>query len=95
MDFQWDDGNRPKIEERFTSDEIEDALMYGSPVLYRSWEEDGENRYRVVAVHTLGDLLGIVFVLRDGAVRPFSAFYSTSQEEERAWKRRKPKPPLD
>ncbi len=94
MEFQWDAGNRPKIEQRFSCEEIEDALMFGEPVLYLSWEDGEEWRYRVVTAHVLGDLLGIVFVLRGGAVRPFSAFYVTSKDEERAWKRRKPKPPL-
>ena len=86
--FQWDRWNADKIEERYSLDEVEFALMFGGPVLVSSvLDERGELRRRVVVEGPTGQLMGIVYVVRDGEVRPLSAFPADTVWEARAFKK--------
>lgn len=91
-DFQWDRWNAEKIEERYELEEVEYALLFGGPVLVRVAHDDrGELRRRVVARGRDGRLMGIVYVVREGRVRPLSAFPATTFWERRAYASRHPR----
>ena len=97
-EFDWDDGNAPKIEQRYSIEEVEFALIFENPVLVRTDEVDGEVRRRVASLTQDGERITIVYTLRKVRggikIRPLSAFPTTSAWEVRAFEKGHPRAPL-
>jgi uncharacterized DUF497 family protein len=79
-DFDWDDTNEQKLLLRHfvRADEVEE-VFYGKP----SVKTLGEEAYVAIGPTDAGRWLLIVFVRREGRIRPYSARDLTDREKRR------------
>jgi uncharacterized DUF497 family protein len=91
--FDWDKGNRGKCAKHGVSiDEIEAVLQ--SPVIVLPTHSATEPRFKIVAKTAAGRHLFLVFVIRDGKIRPISARYMHRKEIQRYEEKAKDTPGL-
>lgn len=85
FDFEWDDGNFSKSQQKHgvELDEVESIfhLRQAVPIGRQISPEVDEERLCVVGPSNLGRMLSVVFTLRDGRVRPISSRLANRKEK--------------
>lgn len=82
MQFEWDEGNRVKVEKvrisgrGFSIDETESVFADPQRLIETSYpdEKTGELRYKVTGLSNQNRVLSVIFVLRDGKIRIFNVW---------------------
>jgi uncharacterized DUF497 family protein len=86
FDFEWDQGNSTKsfFKHGIDSDEVESVfhLRMGAPIGEQLSPAVDEQRLCVVGPSFSGTILSIVFVLRNGRVRPISSRTANKKEKK-------------
>lgn len=87
FEFEWDDGNKTKSAAKHgvTTDEVEAVFRSGMalPLGIQITPKTDEQRLGMVGPSSLGRLLQIAFVLREGRVRVVSARPAHRKEKRR------------
>jgi uncharacterized DUF497 family protein len=81
--FEWDEGNQPKIEQRFPRDEVESVFFDPARIERAAYTSDDEQRYGTVGQSNSGHLICIIFTYRGPRIRPISARPARRDERER------------
>lgn len=71
--FEWDDGNRPKIERRCPAEEVESVFGDTGRIEARAYEKDGERRFALVGRSDQGRLVFVAYTVPGDAIRILSA----------------------
>lgn len=82
MQFEWDEGNRMKVEKvrasgrDFTIDETESVFDDPDRLLETSYpdEKTGEPRYKVTGLSNQNRVINVILVFRDGQIRIFNVW---------------------
>ncbi len=86
--FDWDDGNRWKIEERFDLEDVE--AIFGDD-FRRSWRvyaAPNEQRWGLLGATWDDRVLHVVYTRRGAKIRVISARRATDKEQRAYWERR-------
>lgn len=84
MDFDWDDGNRAKVQKHgLTLTDIEFALANTARVAADTTHSLDEERFIAVASTPEGRPVFVAYCWRGGRVRPISARYMHRKEARR------------
>lgn len=86
--FEWDDGNRGKIEERFDIEEVESAFYDDARMPTDARSAPGERRWGLVAETDAGRVLTMFYTRRGQRIRVISARRATDKEHAAYWARR-------
>ncbi len=82
--FDWDDTNLEHIDKHgFTADDAGAVIFDPRRVRVDTYNARGERRYGVIGQSVGGDILHVVFVMRDGKIRPFHCRRATPAEKRR------------
>lgn len=80
MVFEWDEGNRCKIEKRFPFDEIEEFFYQEFYVLRDHNHSHNEHRFIAVGYHKSSRPMWVCFTLRQEKIRVISARFMHKKE---------------
>ena len=91
--FCWDDGNQPKIEERFDIEEVEeifdDEHRIPAPA-HRGWYRGQvERRYAIIGLSASNRLLFLTYTWRGPCIRVISARFAEDEEQNAYWEKRR------
>jgi uncharacterized DUF497 family protein len=80
--FDWDVGNGPKIEQRFSRDEVESVFADPGRIDSRAYDKDGERRSALVGRTGQGRIIFVAYTLRGDRIRIISARPARIYERE-------------
>ena len=84
MDFDWDSGNRLKVQKHgLTTEEVEFALSNTARVAADAAHSLGEERFIAVARTPDGRPVFVAYCWRENRIRPISARYMHRREASR------------
>ena len=78
--FDWDEGNRPKIERRYPAEEVESVFADADRIEARAYDKAGERRFAVLGRSSQGRLIFVAYTYRGDAVRILSARHARDYE---------------
>jgi uncharacterized protein len=86
--FDWDDGNRWKIEERFDVEEVQAIFDDEDHIPRPAYSVDGEPRWALIGADWDDRVLFVVYTRRGPKIRVISARRAEPDEQRAYWARR-------
>ncbi|MDQ3458397.1 MAG: BrnT family toxin [Deinococcota bacterium] len=82
--FDWDEANREHIAKHgFTPEDAEAVIYDPNRIRADTYNNRSERRSGVIGRGVGGDVLHVVFVVREGKIRPFHCRLATTAEKRR------------
>jgi uncharacterized DUF497 family protein len=93
--FCWDEGNQPKIEERFDIEEVEEVFddehRIPAPAYrgaYHGLRDLAERRHAIIGMSVTNRLLFVIYTWRGDQIRVISARFAGPKEQRLYWNKR-------
>lgn len=80
--FDWDGGNQPKIERRYSREEVESVFADPGRIDSRAYDKDGERRRALVGRTNQGRIVFVAYTERGDLIRILSARPARRYERE-------------